>query len=73
MNMGAWESLSFNSYQLNNIHSSYLSTGFRHRQRLSDYYLENASFLKMDNISLRYTFGKVTPWISNLYVSAVVQ
>lgn len=73
MNMGAWESLSFNSYQLNNIHSSYLSTGFRHRQRLSDYYLENASFLKMDNVSLRYTFGKVAPWISNLYVSAVVQ
>lgn len=73
MNMGAWESVSFNSYQLNNIHSNYLSTGFRHRQRLSDYYLENASFLKMDNISLRYTFGKVTPWISNLYVSAVVQ
>lgn len=73
MNMGAWESVSFNSYQLNNIHSSYLSTGFRHRQRLSDYYLENASFLKMDNISLRYTFGKVAPWISNLYVSAVMQ
>ena len=73
MNMGAWEAVSFNSYQLNNIHSSYLSTGFRHRQRLSDYYLENASFLKMDNISLRYTFGKVAPWISNLYVSAVIQ
>ena len=28
-------------------------------QPLSDYYLENASFLKMDNISLTYDFGRV--------------
>ena len=73
MNMGAWETVSFNNYQLNNIHSSYLLTNFQHRQRLSDYYLENASFLKMDNLSLRYTFGRVASWISNLYVSAMVQ
>ena len=73
MNMGALETVSFNNYQLNNLHTSFLKTGFQHRQRLSDYYLENASFLKMDNISLRYTFGRVAPWISNLYVSAIVQ
>ena len=73
MNMGAWETVSFNNYQLNNIHASYLKTGFQHRQRLSDYYLENASFLKMDNLSIRYTFGKIAPWISNLYASVMVQ
>ena len=66
MNMGAWETVSFNTYQINNLNRSYLETGFQHRQRLSDYYLENASFLKMDNISLRNTFGK-------LYVSAMIQ
>ena len=73
MNMGAWETVSFNTYQINNLNRSYLETGFQHRQRLSDYYLENASFLKMDNISLRYTFGKLASWCSNLYVSAMIQ
>ena len=73
MNMGAWETVSYNNYQLNNLNRSYLDTGFQHRQRLSDYYLENASFLKMDNISLRYNFGKVASWCSNLYLSAMVQ
>ena len=73
MNMGAWETVSFNSYQLNNLNRSYLETSFQHRQRLSDYYLENASFLKMDNLSLRYNFGSVAKWCSNLYLSAMVQ
>ena len=73
MNMGAWETVSYNTYQLNNLNVSYLKTGFQHRQRLSDYYLENASFLKMDNISLRYTFGRLSKWCSNLYISAMVQ
>ena len=73
MNMGAWETVSFNNYQLNNLNANFLETGFQHRQRLSDYYLENASFLKMDNLSLRYTFGRVAPWISNLYASLMVQ
>lgn len=73
MNMGAWETVSYNNYQLNNLNRSYLDTGFQHRQRLSDYYLENASFLKMDNISLRYNFGKLASWCSNLYLSAMVQ
>lgn len=73
MNMGAWETVSFNNYQLNNINASFLKTGFQHRQRLSDYYLENASFLKMDNLSLRYSFGKVASWCRNLYMSAMIQ
>lgn len=73
MSMGAWETVSYNTYQLNNLNASYLKTGFQHRQRLSDYYLENASFLKKDNISLRYTFGKISDWCSNLYVGAMIQ
>ena len=35
MNMGAWETVSFNTYQINNLNRSYLETGFQHRQRLS--------------------------------------
>lgn len=72
MNSGAWSTLSYNSYQLNNLSSSYLSTGFKNRQYLSDHYVENASFLKMDNLSLGYNFGRINKWCS-LNVSAMVQ
>lgn len=72
MNTGAWNTMSYNDYQLNNLSSSYLKTGFRERQFLSDYYVENASFLKMDNITLTYNFGKI--WnCFNLNASAMVQ
>ncbi len=59
MNTGAWETMSYNDYQLNNLHRSYLETGFSKRQYLSDHYMENGSFIKMDNLSLSYTFDKV--------------
>ena len=72
MNTGAWETMSYNSYQLNRLHSSYLDTGFRKRQHESDYYVENASFLKMDNIQLAYNFGRISKWFS-LNASAMVQ
>ena len=64
MNTGAWETMSYNAFQLNNVHSSYLETGFQRRQHLSDYYVENGSFLKMDNLSLSYNFGRVCRWLS---------
>ena len=73
MNTGAWETVSYNSFQLNNMNRSYLKTGFKTRQHLSDYYVENASFLKMDNLSLSYDFGQVCKWISDLTVSGLVQ
>ena len=72
MSTGAWETISYNSQQLNNVHSAYLDTRFQLRQYLSDYYVENASFLKLDNVNLSYDFGKVLPWMS-LTASAMVQ
>ncbi|NDV58251.1 TonB-dependent receptor [Bacteroides sp. 519] len=72
MNTGAWSTVSYNAYQLNNLNRSYLKTGFVQRQHLSDYYVENASFLKMDNLSLNYNFGRVNKWLA-LNVSAMVQ
>ncbi len=72
MSTGALNTLAYNAYQLNNLSSSFLETRFTTRQYQSDYYVENASFLKMDNIQLSYNFGKVTDWLS-LNVSAMVQ
>jgi iron complex outermembrane receptor protein len=40
----------------NNLHRSVLETGFESEQYFSDYYVEDASFLRMDNLTLGYTF-----------------
>ncbi len=69
---GAFETVSWNDYQINNVSASYLKTGFKTRQAYSDYYVENGSFLKLDNLNLSYDFGKVTKWCS-LSLSAMVQ
>jgi TonB-dependent starch-binding outer membrane protein SusC len=58
---------------LNNGHVNYLTTGFKSRQTFTDYYLENASFLRMDNIYVNYSFGKVFNNKANLRVSFNVQ
>ena len=46
---------------LNNAPVEFLSSGFQNNQFLSDYWIRNASFLKMDNVGLSYdvgTFGR---------------
>lgn len=72
MSTGAFETVSYNNSQLNNLNTSFLKTGFKTRQYLSDYYVENASFLKLDSLSLSYNVGKINKWAS-LTVSAMVQ
>lgn len=72
MSTGAFETVSYNNSQLNNLNTSFLKTGFKTRQYLSDYYVENASFLKLDNLSLSYNVGKINKWAA-LTVSAMVQ
>ena len=72
MNSGAWETVSYNTFQLNNLSRSYLNTGFQYRQYLSDYYVENASFLKMDNLTLGYNLGRISKGCS-LNINAMVQ
>lgn len=47
-------------------------TGFTTAQYFSDYYVTNASFLKMDNVSLSYDFGKICRNVG-LRASATVQ
>ncbi len=66
------------AYHVGNANASYLDfpiTGeiTKEYQPLSDYYLENASFVKMDNLSLGYNFGKIFKERANLRVNAIVQ
>jgi TonB-linked SusC/RagA family outer membrane protein len=45
------------------------STGLGANDRLSDYYLQNASFIRMDNAHLSYNFGKISNKVGDLKVS----
>jgi iron complex outermembrane receptor protein len=55
-----------------NIHRSYLETGFENKQELSDYYVQNGSFVRLDNINLGYDAGKIGKNI-NLRITANIQ
>jgi len=45
---------------VNNASADLLNTGFTTTQYLSDYYIKNASFLKMDNLGIAYDFGRIS-------------
>ena len=44
---------------LGNASADYLRTGFTNNQYFSDYYVQNASFFRMDNINVGYDAGEV--------------
>ena len=61
---------------INNGSRDYLTTGFSgdgSNYYLSDYYVQNASFLRMDNINVGYNVGKLFNNKANLRINANVQ
>jgi TonB-dependent starch-binding outer membrane protein SusC len=68
---GAYAGLKFPLY-LDNLPASVLKTNFQQYQLYSDYFVENASFLRMDNANLGYNFGKIAK-IGTLRASFNVQ
>jgi len=56
-NLGDYRELSDGSSPYN-LSTSVLATGFQTQQLLSDYYVENGSFLRLDDVMVGYTF----PW-----------
>ena len=61
---------------INNGSRDYLKTGFSgdgSNYYLSDYYVQNASFLRMDNINIGYNVGKLFNNKANLRINANVQ
>lgn len=57
---------------LRNISTDYLNTDFKIANFESDYYVENASFLKMDYLNVGYDFGEIAKKIK-LKLTATVQ
>jgi len=58
---------------IGNASADYLDTKFSNNQYLSDYYIENASFFRLDNVNIGYNFGKVFNKKANLRVLGSVQ
>ncbi|HEX2608609.1 MAG TPA: TonB-dependent receptor, partial [Flavisolibacter sp.] len=58
---------------IGNASRSFLETNFNNNQYLSDYYIENASFFRLDNINIGYDAGKVFRGRTNLRVMASIQ
>ena len=44
---------------ISNAGVNFKETGFNNQQYFSDYYLENASFFRLDNINIGYNYGKL--------------
>ncbi|HNA00561.1 MAG TPA: SusC/RagA family protein, partial [Ferruginibacter sp.] len=58
---------------IGNASTNYLESGFSNNQYLSDYYIENASFFRLDNINLGYNAGKILNNKASLRIAASVQ
>ncbi len=58
---------------IGNASRSYLDTKFNNNQYLSDLYIENASFLRIDNLNIGYNAGKVLKNKASLRVNISVQ
>jgi len=69
---GAYQSLRFPDYLIN-MTSDVLETNFQNYRLRSDHYLEDASFVRMENISLGYNFGGLFNTNINLRANATVQ
>ncbi|OHX68401.1 SusC/RagA family TonB-linked outer membrane protein [Flammeovirga pacifica] len=57
---------------LSNRHADILTTGFNDAQYFSDYYVQNASFFRLDNIMLGYNFTNLKNGALNLRVYGTV-
>jgi iron complex outermembrane receptor protein len=58
---------------LTNLSTSYYKSEFRRAQYFSDFYIEDASFLKIDNMSLGYTLRNLLSESDNLRLFFTVQ
>ncbi|MBF0577282.1 SusC/RagA family TonB-linked outer membrane protein [Dysgonomonas sp. GY617] len=67
------EAIYANSVFLTNRPTSALNTNFMSKQALSDHYVQNASFLKIDNITLGYTFDNLFRGQTKARVYGIVQ
>ena len=71
-NLGNYANALGSTLFVNNLNPDVRNTGFTKQQLFSDYYVQNASFLRAENVSLGYNAGKVLG-ASSLRITANVQ
>jgi len=62
-----------NGNYLNNAHASILDANFASPRYESDYYIQDASFLRMDNVTVGYTFKNVFSEGTDMRLTGAVQ
>jgi iron complex outermembrane receptor protein len=72
-NLGASRNVYNLANIVNNASVNFLETGFNNNQYLSDYYLSNASFIRMDNAYIGYSLGQIKNTGARANLSATVQ
>ncbi|NJB87250.1 iron complex outermembrane receptor protein [Lewinella marina] len=72
-NGGNFSRIDLGANYVSNVHASAVYTRFDRPQYFSDYYLEDGSFLRLDNLSASYDFGQVAGDALNLRVYATAQ
>ncbi|MEM6722812.1 MAG: SusC/RagA family TonB-linked outer membrane protein, partial [Bacteroidota bacterium] len=69
-NRGNYRFLTVSDQYLNNLHTSVLLTNFDAPQYFSDYYLEDASFARIENITVGYTIPSLNDLSARIYATA---
>jgi iron complex outermembrane receptor protein len=72
-NSGYYTNIFSSNPFLNNSSTDVLITNFQRPQYWSDYYIQNASFLRMDNLNIGYNFGRVINKFANLRAGFTIQ
>ncbi len=72
-NAGVFRAIQNPLHYIQNASRNYLNTNFNNNQYLSDYYIQNASFFRLDNINIGYNAGKVFRNTASLSITANVQ
>jgi iron complex outermembrane receptor protein len=69
---GNYNSINNTNY-LGNVTSSISNSNFNRSQSLSSYYIKKASFFKMDNMTITYTFPKISRKSTSLALDFTIQ
>jgi iron complex outermembrane receptor protein len=70
---GQYANLYNSAGYINNLTTDVTKANFENPQYITNYYLHNASFFRMDNMSLGYMFNNVWNERSNVYLNFTVQ
>ncbi|MCY7408938.1 MAG: SusC/RagA family TonB-linked outer membrane protein [Chitinophagales bacterium] len=70
---GSYDRVDGSKNYINNLSTDYYNTEFQKTQFQSDYYIEDASFVRMDYLNVGYNFGNIIQDKASLNITGTVQ